>query len=72
MGAYSKKTFWMGVAERATKTFAQAAVAAIGTAALMSDVNWAAVGSTAALAALLSVLTALGDPKATDVAVAQG
>lgn len=57
MGAYSKKTFWMGVAERATKTFAQAAVAAIGT---------------AALAALLSVLTALGDPKATDIAVAQG
>lgn len=72
MGAYSKKTFWMGAAERATKTFAQAAVAAIGTAALMSEVHWASVGSTAALAALLSVLTALGDPKATDIAVAQG
>lgn len=72
MGAYSKKTFWMGVAERAAKTFAQAAVAAIGTAALLSEVNWTAVGSTAVLAALLSVLTALGDPKATDIAVAQG
>lgn len=72
MGLYTRKTFWMGVAERATKTFAQAAVAAIGTAALLSEVNWTMVGSTAALAALLSVLTALGDPKATDVAVAQG
>lgn len=72
MGFYARKTFWMGVVERATKTFAQAAVAAIGTAALLSEVNWAVVGSTAALAALLSVLTALGDPKATDIAVAQG
>lgn len=72
MGLYTRKTFWMGVAERATKTFAQAAVAAIGTAALLSEVNWTMVGSTAVLAALLSVLTALGDPKATDVAVAQG
>ena len=72
MGAPSKRTVWRGAAERATKTFAQAAVAAIGTAALLSEVNWVAVGSTAALAALLSVLTALGDPKATDIAVAQG
>lgn len=72
MGLYTRKTFWLGVAERATKTFAQAAVAAIGTAALLSEVNWTMVGSTAVLAALLSVLTALGDPKATDVAVAQG
>lgn len=72
MGAYSKKTFWMGVAERATKTFAQTAAAAISTAVLMSEVNWAAVGSMAALAALYSVLTSMGDPKATDIAVAQG
>lgn len=72
MGFYTKKTFWLGVAERAVKTLAQAAVAAIGTAALLSEVNWIAVGSTAALAALLSVLTALGDPKATDIAVSQG
>lgn len=72
MGFYTKRTFWLGAAERAVKTLAQAAVAAIGTAALLSEVNWAVVGSTAALAALLSVLTALGDPKATDIAVAQG
>lgn len=72
MGAYSKKTFWMGVAERATKTFAQTAAAAISTAVLMSEVNWAAVGSMAALAALYSVLTSMGDTKATDIAVAQG
>lgn len=68
MGFYTKRTFWLGVAERAVKTLAQAAVAAIGTAALLSEVNWVAVGSTAALAALVSVLTSIADPKATDVA----
>lgn len=68
MGFYTKKTFWLGVAERAVKTLAQAALGALGSAALMSEVNWVAVGSTAALAALVSVLTSIGDPKATDVA----
>lgn len=72
MGAYTRRTFWLGAAERAVKTFAQAAVAAIGTAALLSEVNWAVVGSTAAVAALLSVLTSIADPKAADTAVAQG
>lgn len=68
MGFYTKKTFWLGVAERAVKTLAQAALGALGAAALMSEVNWIAVGSTAALAALVSVLTSIGDPKAADIA----
>lgn len=68
MGFYTKKTFWLGVAERMVKTLAQAALGALGTAALMSEVNWVAVGSTAALAALVSVLTSIADPKAADVA----
>lgn len=68
MGFYTKRTFWLGVAERAVKTLAQAALGALGSTALMSEVNWAVVGSTAALAALVSVLTSIADPKATDVA----
>ena len=44
---------------RSLKTFAQAAVAAIGTAAMMGDVNWVAVGSTSLLAAILSILTSV-------------
>lgn len=42
---------------RAIKTVAQAAIAAIGSAAFMAEVNWAVVGSTALLAGILSLLT---------------
>ncbi|MDO4619961.1 MAG: holin [Lachnospiraceae bacterium] len=44
---------------RAIKTAAQAAVATIGTAAMMGEVNWMAVTSTAALGAVLSYLTSI-------------
>ena len=44
---------------RAGKTFAQAAVAAIGVSATMGEVNWITVTSTAALSAVLSVLTSI-------------
>lgn len=45
---------------RALKTAAQTAVATIGVTALFNEVDWLTVGSTALLAAILSLLTSLG------------
>lgn len=45
---------------RALKTTAQTAVATIGVSAVMSDVNWIAVGSASLLAGILSILTSIG------------
>ena len=44
---------------RAIKTVAQTAVATIGTAAVLGDVNWGMVGSAAALAGVRSLLASI-------------
>ncbi len=51
---------WLKLAMiRALKTVAQTAVATIGTSAVMGQVNWLAVGSSAILAGVLSLLTSV-------------
>lgn len=44
---------------RAIKTAAQSAVASIDVSALLGEVNWGVVASTAALSAILSLLTSV-------------
>lgn len=51
---------WLKAAAiRALRTVAQSAIATIGTSAVLGDVNWLMVGSAAALAGILSILTSL-------------
>ena len=51
------KKFLAAAGIRALRTFAQTAVATIGTSALLSEVNWGVVASASVLAAVLSILT---------------
>ena len=51
---------WIKAASiRAVKTMAQTAVATIGTAAVMGEVNWVMVASASVLSGVLSVLTSV-------------
>lgn len=52
-------TWWKAAGIRALKTVAQTAVATIGTAAVLSEVNWVAVVSASLLAGILSLLTSV-------------
>ena len=66
------KKLWKAAGIRALRTFAQAAIAAIGTTALITEVTWLVVGSTALLAAVLSLLTSLaGLPEVDDKEAAE-
>ena len=53
------KEFWKAAFIRAIKTVCQTAVATIGTAMVVTDVNWLYVLSASALAGILSILTSL-------------
>lgn len=53
------KTWAKAAAVRAIKTVAQSAVAMIGTAAVMAEVDWKMVISAAVLAGVISILTSV-------------
>ena len=53
------KKWVKAAAVRCIKTMAQTAVATIGTTAMLNEVDWVMVASTAALAGILSVLTSV-------------
>ena len=55
----NKKTWLKAAAIRATKTVAQTAIATIGTAAVISAVDWKMVVSASLLAGVLSLLTSV-------------
>lgn len=51
--------FWKAALIRAIKTVCQTAIATIGTAMVVTDVNWMYVLSASALSGILSILTSL-------------
>lgn len=53
------KEFWKAAGIRALRTFCQTAVATIGTTAVLSEVDWIAVGSASLLSGILSILTSI-------------
>ena len=53
------KEWFAAAGVRALKTIAQTAVASIGVTAMIHEVDWVVVGSTAALAGVLSLLTSV-------------
>lgn len=53
------KEWWKCALIRAVRTVAQTAIATIGTAVVLSEVNWVAVASASVLAGVLSLLTSL-------------
>ena len=53
------KDVWRAAGIRALRTECQTAVASMGTAALITEVNWVQVLSASALAGVLSLLTSI-------------
>ena len=53
------REFWKAAGIRAIRTVCQTAIATIGTAALITDVNWSVVASASLLAGILSIMTSV-------------
>ena len=67
MSNLTNPKWWAAAGVRALKTFAQAAIATIGSSAVISSVDWKMVASASILAAILSMLTSLaGLPEVDD------
>jgi len=53
------KKWWKAALVRAIKTIAQTSIATIGTSAMITEVNWVVVLSTATMSGVLSLLTSI-------------
>lgn len=53
------KQWWLAALNRAIRSMAQAAIASLGTTALITEVDWKIVIATAAMTGLLSILTSI-------------
>ena len=54
------RKFWLAAVTRAVRTIAQTVVAMIPATAVLSEVDWVAIGSAGVLAGVLSLLTSVG------------
>ena len=59
MKILKSKTWWKAAGIRAVKTMAQTAIAAIGASTMITETNWAVVGSATVMAGVLSILTSV-------------
>ena len=59
MSNLTNPKWWACAGVRVLKTFAQAAIATIGSSAMLSAVDWRMVASASILSAILSMLTSL-------------
>lgn len=69
MSAYTSRTFWLGVFERALKTGAQSLLSVITVGSVVWGLDWKQALGLAATAVVVSVLTSIADPNRTDTAV---
>lgn len=60
------RDYLLATLERAIKTAAQTFIAALGTTATLGGVDWKVIGSTVALATVLSVVTSLASISLTE------
>ena len=56
----TNKKWWAAAGIRALKTLCQTAIALIGTATVIQEIDWVTVLSGSCLAAIISMLTSLG------------
>jgi hypothetical protein len=59
MSNLANPEWWKAAGVRALRTFAQAAIATIGSSTVLGNVDWRMVASASILAAILSLLTSL-------------
>lgn len=72
MSAYTSKTFWLGVGERAVKTLAQTLLAMLTLGTVVWGFDWVQILGVALTAVAYSVLTSLADPTGADIAKTRG